>query len=101
MDREIVLRAVTLTENAYGEGVPSLSDVKTFWARVVSNTGNENFETDRDLFRQQRIFEAWYDSAITVEHYLYYEGKDWNILDVQEIGRRNKIKIVAEVNDGK
>lgn len=99
LDRKIKIQEKEETVDALGTPVEDRwIDVAEVPAQVISVSGAEALSTDRITAKQVNRFFIRYFSSLTEEHQIYYNDREWDILYIREIGRRQGHEILAESN---
>lgn len=96
LDRRISIKRKSITQSDSGQEVVSWVDVATVWARKVENRGDERFAAQQLVGHAIKTFVIrWSDTVkeVTAEHRITFDGRDYNITDVRELGRREGIEI--------
>ena len=96
LDRKIVIQTLTETQDDYGGVVESWSELATVWARFIPGGGNESFVAQAVYAEAQGRFHIRWRSDVTTKHRIQWDGKDWDILAVSEIGRREGLEIIVK-----
>lgn len=97
-DRRVTLERNTPVQNSTGEEIESWDPIATVWAEVRPAKGAESFQAQQFIGKAQSTFRVLWSSRVArlnVEDRIIYEGKDYGILDVREIGRREGLEIDA------
>ena len=99
MDRRIGIQRATLTANAYGERAETWATLATVWAEVQYKVGGgESVQSDQ-VFSEQRVhFIIRYSSDVSdirPSDRIKYNGNNYQIEGVQEIGRGEGLRIVT------
>lgn len=97
MDREITIQRRTLEENEFAERVEVFTDLLTVWAFVefpVSRTDEQI--TDGLNLATAPVNFTIRDTDITVKDRIVYNGENYDIINVAEIGRNNRLLITAQ-----
>lgn len=99
MDRRIGIQRATLTANAYGERAETWATLATVWAEVQYKVGGgESVQSDQ-VFSEQRVhFIIRYSSDVSdirPSDRIKYNGNNYQIEGVQEIGRAEGLRIVT------
>lgn len=102
MDRRIKLLRAETNENSLGEAVPTQwGELATVWASVRPAPGRERFASAEVAAEALTIFGIGYSSKVAglnpkdrIEYPLG-SGKNYDILAVVEIGRRDGLEITA------
>lgn len=88
LDRRITIRRATTAANDFGEEIETWADVATVWAQQRPNRGGERFAAQQMVGTKVLTFQIRYRSDVTNRDRVVYNGREYNILDVREIGRR-------------
>lgn len=97
MDREITIQRRTLEENEFAERVEVFTDLLTVWAFIefpVSRT-DEQIVDGLNLATAPVNFTIR-GTDITVKDRIVYNGENYDIINVAEIGRNNRLLITAQ-----
>lgn len=96
MDRQIVIEQVTETEGAdYRDRVESWSTFAAVDANVFSGPGRE-FDSMRQINAAITTqFHIRWISGLSVKMRILYDGKYYDIFQIQEVGRRERINLWA------
>ena len=100
MDRRISLQSTTLTTNDYGQRVASWATYATVWASIKYKSGGEKLTDDQVGSTQTVDFTIRYSTDVSgakASHRIVYNGNNYEILYVQEIGRREGLNLVCEL----
>ena len=95
LDRIITVQGVTNTVNAYGTPVSTWTDVATIRAQIITSSTEEflsNGATDESVI----IFRIRYLSGVSNLSRVLYDGDDYNVREVKEIGRRRGLELRCE-----
>lgn len=96
LDRIVTLRRyVTVGKNPLGESIKEWSDVIDLPAQQRPNRGDERFAAQQLSGSAVMTFHVRYRDDISVEDRLFYDGREWNITDVREVGRNKLTEIDA------
>ena len=100
LNKSIVIQARTDTQDSFGQPIPSWAKIHTdatLPARVMPNRGNERFTAQQVYGESVVTFRIRWRSDVSVENRIVYDGKNWDIRDVREVGRREGLEIDASV----
>lgn len=95
-DRRIQVQGKTVAHNDAGEEVESWTTLATVWAEKKENGGNERFTAAQFVGKQVTTFRfSWHNAVkvVTVEHRIVFDGREFDIEAVREIGRREGIEV--------
>ena len=103
MDRRIVLQSQSLTANDYGEQAVTWFNYATVWAAIERKPHITESESGRQITSFQKVVftirNSSQVSSLEASHRIQYNSKFYNVIGVQEIGRDEKLRIVAEIAD--
>lgn len=95
MDRRIRIERATEVDDDFGGKTKTWALLIEVWAQVDFGTGNEA-RTDMEVkAEQRRTFKIRWLEGLTVTDRVVYESRNWEILDVAELGRRDGLEIAA------
>jgi SPP1 family predicted phage head-tail adaptor len=83
------------TQNAYGEPIVEWEDVATVWAGKRDMKGMERFAAQQVMAQVDTKFVIRYRSDVTPINRLVFEGRNYDIVSVLELGRRESLEILA------
>lgn len=98
LDRRIALRRATVSANAFNEQVETWATLATVWAHVAPVSDGERLRAGQTLASKLNRFTIRYSAtAATVDprDRIQYEGRDYDIHAVKEVGRRQFLEITA------
>lgn len=93
LDRRVTLRRKTVTQDAYGEEIEDWTDLATIWANVRQESGREFFANATTNAERKVIFRIRWLAGIAVTDKVQYEGRDHDIHEVKELGRREGLEL--------
>lgn len=90
----------TVTDSNTGEKLQTWANLTTLWARVdEAPVGIENVNADQRQHKQTVDFITRYDSTVNVRHRIVWNGKYFNIVNIQDQVRRMYMKIQTELSE--
>ncbi|TZG26503.1 phage head closure protein [Sphingomonas montanisoli] len=98
LDRRIVIQRAALAPDAAGDPMPSWADLVTVWASARPAPGVERLQSAEIAATAPMVFRIRWSSAVSdvsPADRIAYGGRDWNIVSVVEIGRREGLEIAA------
>ena len=98
LDRSIIIQAKTVSLDSYGQPVDvwaKIHTADTIPAHVKPARGDEKWEAMQLVGKAVQTFRIRYRDGVTVLNRIVYAGRDWDIHDVREIGRREGLEIDA------
>jgi SPP1 family predicted phage head-tail adaptor len=93
LDRRITIQGVSLADDGYGGQVETWSTVATPWAQFLPGGGNEKFASAQVYAETQARFRIRWRAGITPTNRVVFDGKTWDVLAVDEIGRREGLEL--------
>jgi SPP1 family predicted phage head-tail adaptor len=99
LDRRIVIQSASRTADVYGQTVPSWSTYATVWAALDNKAASsavlqeQETSTNRVTWRVRSSTET---RAVTPKYRISYGGDIYNILAVQEVGRKHELHFITE-----
>lgn len=98
LDRRITLRRATMTQDALGQDIETWADLATVWASRRRASARETLAAAEVSAAITDVFEIRWDSAwgdLSPTDRLISDGRDYDIVSVDEIGRREGLRIAA------
>ena len=96
LDRTIKIQSVTNTVNEFGTPVETWTDLATVRAQIVQQSTDEFLATYGETDNFAVVFRIRWLSGVTTDHRVVYQGKNLNIRETKEIGRRNGLELRCE-----
>lgn len=98
MDRQITIQQLTAdspAQNAYGEPSETWTTYATVWAEKLDVGGRERFQSSGRQAEVDTVFRMHYRTGITNKMRIYYNSTAYNILYINELGRKQYLEIRA------
>ena len=95
LDRQITIQAQSEVLDSFGDRSNEWSDLVSCFANVSIRSGSEVFRAKKLFDTAEAVFVIRYRSDITPQHRIVYSGENWGIISVEEIGRRDGLRLVA------
>ncbi|MBP2611416.1 phage head closure protein [Agrobacterium pusense] len=95
LDRTIKVQSFTSTVNEYGTPVQAWTDVATARAQIIQSS-TEEFLTNGASDTTSIIFRTRYFGPIVPKSRILFEGEEYNVREVKEIGRRKGLDLRCE-----
>lgn len=95
LDRRITIQAKTVERDDYGATKETWSDAATVWAQYLPGGGDERFAAAQVYAETQARFRIRWRDDVTTQHRVLFDGKLWDILAIDEMGRRGGLEIKA------
>jgi SPP1 family predicted phage head-tail adaptor len=96
MDKRIQIQEVTETQDAYNQPVGTWTTYKTVWAEILWKPGREYFNAATEIATASAIFRIRYVTGVTRKMRVRYGGVNYDILSINEIGRKEGLEIIGE-----
>ena len=99
LNRRISIQVNTPTQDTFGEEIESWAEIAggSVWAGVVYKSGGERSVGPQLASLGQVVFTIRHRTGLTAKHRIVYDGRTYNILEVQDTGNAAALVIVAEV----
>ena len=95
LDRRLTILRRTLARNAYGEQVEEFETLDTVWAAKLDTTGRELFTAKGTIGENSTRFRIRYRSDLYLTDRLSYNGTEYDITQIAELGRKDGLELVA------
>ena len=103
LDRRIALQSPSSMANDYGEKVVTWVTYANIWAAIDRKpSATERVSGEQMLSFQQVVFMIRYSTTVSVleaSHRVTYDGKVYNVLGVQEVGRQEQLRVITELRE--
>ena len=98
LDRKVTLRNATLTVDAWQQSVPTGADLATGWAAVDYSTtdDDEKESAGKQTVFQMLHFTVRHRTDITEKTKIVFEGTDYDIINIEQIGRQRFLLLKAQ-----
>ena len=99
LDRRIVIQSASRTADVYGQTVPSWSTYVTVWAALDNKSASSAVLEEQETSTNRvtwRVRSSTQTRAVTPKYRISYGGDIYNILAVQEVGRKNELHFITE-----
>ncbi len=96
LDRRVTIQRPATVTGEYGQEQTAWPDVATVWARVQPLPAGEAESDEVTLTRRRLKVTIRWLATLDMTHRLIWEDREWNIIDLAEIGRRFGWIITAE-----
>lgn len=96
MDRRITIERETETVKPSGSVVKAWTPVATAWAEVLQQTASEFFTGYGEAETGTVIFRVRYRPGITTKDRVSFDGTDYSIKEIKELGRRDALELRGE-----
>jgi SPP1 family predicted phage head-tail adaptor len=96
LDRQFTIERATQTIDDAGTPVQTWAPLLRAWGKLVANATGDSDQASCSRTTRTVKFEARFIAGITLDDRLRYEGRQYILRDLEEIGRRIGLKIKAE-----
>jgi len=96
LDRRISIYELVETANSYGERTTTNNLVKTVWAKIEPEGGNEKITGDKPTASRSVRFTIRYRTGLIEKMKISYDGNWYNILSIEEPDRKRYLSIIGE-----
>ena len=93
LDREITIQAFSSTVDEYGTPVEAWNDFATVRAQIIQTSTEEALRAYGETDALAVVFRIRWLAGVTTDHRVVYEGKNLNIRETKEIGRRKGLEL--------
>jgi len=101
LDRRITIYRPSERKGPYNdEQLIEWTEVGQAWASVEISGGTEVEIDGQENERTTGVFRTWYRTDIDKTMKITFDGRDYHVKTVEEIGRRYMIEITAEYIEG-
>lgn len=96
LDRWVSILAPVVSQDEFGGVVETWDEVSGVWAQYLPGAGSERFAAAAVYAETQARFLVRWRDDITTDMRFEFDGREWDILSVSEIGRRDGLEIRAK-----
>lgn len=97
LDRRVRIERETVTRDDHGGQVQAWELVATVWAQVVPLRGQALVQSAQLMPGVETKFVMRWREGVTAADRLVYDGENYQILHLAEIGRREGLEILAKL----
>lgn len=95
MDRRIQLQRRSLAQNSFGEQIETFTTYATVWAEKLDARGREFFAAQQFNGELTTRFRIRWRGDVQMTDQIVYDGLNFNITQIAEIGRKSGHEIFA------
>lgn len=96
MDRQITIQRRVLTKDSVGQDVESWVTDATVWCQVIPVGGKERLTSAHEVIEFDTRFRIRYRSSLDTTYRVVFEGQEFDIFSIAEIGRREGLEIMGK-----
>jgi len=97
LDKQVVFQSFTEASNDYNEAVATWSEAFTTFAQVLELKGREGYEGQQKQNRTDIRLKIRYRTDITTENRFIYNGQTYDIISIQELGRKDAMFVFGNI----
>ena len=97
LDRRIIIQSKSIVVDTNGQPTNTWSTFLTVWSNPVEKDGFEKTDNNNRSTMRMVFFRIRYNSTITNEMRVVWEGKSYKIEDTKELGRQDGLIINASL----
>ena len=100
LDQRITLQQQVVTQNAMGTPIPSyVTQYQNIPAAVKPVSGKEKYHSESDRLISYKVysFTIRFIDGINERHRIQYDGADWDIISISDIGRREGLILIGRI----
>lgn len=97
LDKRITIQARTVTPGRMGTGSEAWADSFTCWANVAELAAKERNAAPKVMAVRSATFMIRWRDDVAESSRIVYDGANWNITGIRQIGRKESLEIAAEV----
>ncbi len=97
LDREVEFQNVVESSNDYNEEVPTFSEAFKTFANVMELESKEDYEGQQKQVRADIRLKIRYREDITEESRFIYKDRTYDIVSIQELGKRDALLILGNI----
>lgn len=93
-DRQATIQSLSVALDAAGQPIETWSNTVTVWARLINQAGSERFTAQQVVGRNVTTFRIRFREGLDVKrNRLLYDGLQYDIHAIRELGRREAIEL--------
>lgn len=97
LDRRVKIKSQTQTRDSYGGLTRTFQVIAELWAGALPVAGTRLFEAAQFVDGAQIRFELRYREGLDKTMLIEHDGRDYQIIRIDEIGRRRGLYIWAKL----
>ena len=100
LDRIITIQQRSATRDAFGSEVVTWVDLASVWARFSPQSAREQFRNESNIEQASNTaaFRIRWRDDLDEAMRVVYDGHNWDIEGIIEVGRRDKLDLIATRN---
>jgi SPP1 family predicted phage head-tail adaptor len=95
LDRRITIQSKSVVKDSYGQKITTWGTFLTVWSNPVQRDGREQTADDNRTTLRPVTFRVRWNSTITNEMRVIWEGDYYKIEDIKELGRKKGLMIIT------
>ncbi|WP_215225858.1 phage head closure protein [Echinicola shivajiensis] len=93
---KISIFSYTESKNSVGQIIKTKTHYQDFWASKYQWQNREKYENNQLIESNVIIFKTYYDENINTSYLIEFEGVEYNIKGVKELGYKDGLEITAQ-----
>jgi len=99
LDRRVTFQRLATTPGRGGEPTKAWADAFTTWAQVRDVSASERASAPKEMAQRSSTFTIRWRSDVTESMRIVYDGREWDITGIKELGRRGGLEIAAQATE--
>lgn len=95
LDKTITIQTFGLSYNEDNEPIQGWTDLGTYRAQIVQASNEEFFQSGNINQQTGTVFKTRFIENVKLTSRVVFQAKNFNIIEVRELGRRNGLEIRA------
>lgn len=100
LDRRLTIESNEPIQDQFGSMTAAWLPFATVWGRVSPVSGTEPFKSDQVTAAAATKFRIRWIDGLTESMRIVYNGRNYNIKNIFEIGRREGFDVLAQFTEG-
>ena len=98
-DRRITILRPVIARDAAGAEIRTYVRWIDRWAQVADVDGSETYESHERRSSRGVKFRMLFVDGLTAQHRIEHDGREYDVLAIEEIGRRHELVVTARTRD--
>lgn len=99
MDRRVQLQRYTTARNPFNEPIKTYATYATVWAQKTDLTEYEAEEQAQQVAVNRTTFRIRHRSDVKATDRVLYDSKEYEVIGIKELGRREGLVLTTELRD--
>lgn len=93
LDRVIKIKTTSFVDDGFGGQIPQTAVRATMRAQIIEESTDEYLRNYGTSTEQLRVFRTRYIDGVTLGDTVEYDGADYDLEQIKEIGRRRGLEL--------